>query len=226
MLRVSVSKKLTCFDPHPSCSRFSTRAAPHIHITRPQHVSHLVFACSATTILPTTHRPSRQQVQHTLAALALETAFPSTTTPPQESTLDPPNTVAMQFEVHCPAASRMLLVGSADALGAWDVHNAVPLCSTDNHWWSTTHNLHLPVGALIEYKYIMVDPSTHELHWQHGTNESAQLPWDSEGRVWILKDEWDHSDHLLLTGAHENDAVQCVLVWGGDVKVCLVLAID
>ena len=157
----------------------------------------------------------------------------ATTTCPDDAAPTNQGNVTMRFELHCapppPPGSRMLLLGSAHALGSWDVRKAVHLqyvkrgggettilCSSyscmDNNWWSTPHLLHLPAGALLEYKYAIVTPGSHELRWQGGINESVQLPHDSEGRVWILKDEWDCSDHVLLTGAYESDAVECVLV--------------
>lgn len=94
-----------------------------------------------------------------------------------------------------------------------------PHSPVDNNWWSTPHLLHLPAGALLEYKYAI--SHDQELHWQAGLNESAQLPYDSEGRVWILKDQWDCSDHVMLTGAHESDAVECVLVRAVDLLLIM-----
>lgn len=48
----------------------------------------------------------------------------------------PDGSVAMRFELHCipppPPGSRVLLLGSAHALGSWDVHKAVPLQYADS----------------------------------------------------------------------------------------------
>lgn len=220
-----------------------------VFTTRPRSVRAPYLATAQRTpyISPSTKQPSgrRQSAPSFPATMIPQTVSSSslcavrervqhdTTTTCFPDDAPPDSNVAMRFELHCapppPPGSRMLLLGSAHALGAWNVCKAVPLqcvqllvfvphtkqpviSCMDNNWWSTPHLLHLPAGALLEYKYAIIPSGSHELQWQGGINESAQLPQDSEGRIWILKDEWDCSDHVLLTGAHESEAVECVLV--------------
>jgi alpha-amylase len=78
--------------------------------------------------------------------------------------------VAEVFTVSgAPAGSPIYLVGSVQALGAWNTASALPLTQNGATW---TRTVTLPANTYLEYKYIAKDPAGN-VTWEQDPNHTA-----------------------------------------------------
>jgi hypothetical protein len=61
----------------------------------------------------------------------------------------------MCVQVHF--GQQILLVGSSEALGGWELAGALPLTWGEGHVWRAT--VALPADATFEYKFVVCDPN-------------------------------------------------------------------
>ncbi|GLC40970.1 hypothetical protein PLESTB_000961400 [Pleodorina starrii] len=101
--------------------------------------------------------------------------------------------VSFKIHRHVQYGQSLLLVGSAPELGSWDAKQALELQWGEGDNWTTSAAL--PVGASVEYKYIV--KRKEGLDWCPGQNKSVTLP--SAVSVEVM-DSWDspHSNVTLL----------------------------
>lgn len=72
-------------------------------------------------------------------------------------------TLATFLDHHsCPAflqvcfGQQVLLVGSAEGMGGWQLESGLALTWSEGHCWSAT--VPLPLGADVEFKFVITDP--------------------------------------------------------------------
>ncbi|KAM3333851.1 hypothetical protein ACQJBY_028747 [Aegilops geniculata] len=134
----------------------------------------------------------------------------STAIPPPPD--DHASTVRVTFvlERKCAFGQRFLVVGDDPALGLWDPAKATALDWSEGHVW--TARADLPANRLVEFKFLLQDPSGH-VRWQHGGNRALQITEASNALV--VYEDWDDAGcqevseaalHLPI-GAGETDAL-------------------
>jgi Starch binding domain len=70
---------------------------------------------------------------------------------------------------HAEFGQRICIVGGVPALGAWQHRDAPEMTWGEGHRWSVT--VDVPVGTLVEYKYLVLQPDGYTaLQWQEGNN--------------------------------------------------------
>ncbi|XP_037414843.1 uncharacterized protein LOC119277656 isoform X2 [Triticum dicoccoides] len=136
--------------------------------------------------------------------------------PASTAVLPPPddhvNTVSVTFvlEKKCAFGQRFLVVGDDPALGLWDPAKATALDWSEGHVWTATTDL--PANRLVEFKFLLQDPSGH-VRWQHGGNRALQITEASNALV--VYEDWDDAGcqevseaalHLPI-GAEETDVL-------------------
>lgn len=67
---------------------------------------------------------------------------------------------------------QVLLVGSAEGMGGWQLEGGLPLTWSEGHCWSAT--VPLPLGADVEFKFVITDPR-HAPLWESGVNRSLMV---------------------------------------------------
>jgi 4-alpha-glucanotransferase len=89
----------------------------------------------------------------------------------------------ISFAITAPRISKqhfLGIVGNCNALGNWDVKNALHLTGCDFPVWKVAINAK-NVPAILEYKYVIIDPNNPEqLIWEAGSNRLAFLSNESE----------------------------------------------
>ena len=84
--------------------------------------------------------------------------------------------ITVDFEIHYEAVfgQEVQLLGSHDALGAWDQGRAVTLSWNQGDVW--TASVELPAGGIFFYKYVVRDSEGRTVRWQDGSNSMLVLP--------------------------------------------------
>jgi glucoamylase len=104
---------------------------------------------------------------------------PSTSTSKMTSACATATTVAVTFnELKTTTFGQTVkIVGNTAELGNWNTANAVALSAasytSSNPLWST--NINLAAGAVIQYKYIVVD-NGGAVTWEHDPNHTYTVP--------------------------------------------------
>lgn len=70
---------------------------------------------------------------------------------------------------------RVVVVGSDPALGSWDVTRAIDARTHRDMFPSWTAVTHLPAGARVEYKFVIVAPDG-SARWEEGPNRTLDVP--------------------------------------------------
>ncbi|EMS59541.1 Alpha-amylase [Triticum urartu] len=118
--------------------------------------------------------------------------------------------VTFVLEKKCAFGQRFLVVGDDPALGLWDPAKATALDWSEGHVW--TARADLPANRLVEFKFLLQDPSGH-VRWQHGGNRALQVTEASSALV--VYEDWDDAGcqevseaalHLPI-GAEGTDAL-------------------
>ncbi|MDG6109792.1 alpha amylase C-terminal domain-containing protein [Dactylosporangium aurantiacum] len=94
---------------------------------------------------------------------------------------------AVSFSAYAVVApgERLVLVGNAPALGAWDPAKGVPLSAAGYPQW--TAQLRIPAGTAIEYKYVKV-AADGTVTWESRPNRTGTVPADG----WLsTSDGWE-----------------------------------
>lgn len=94
---------------------------------------------------------------------------------------------AVSFSAYAVVApgERLVLVGNAPALGAWDPANGVRLAADDYPQW--TARVQVPAGTAIEYKYVKV-AADGTVTWESRPNRLETVPADG----WLsTSDGWE-----------------------------------
>jgi 4-alpha-glucanotransferase len=127
-----------------------------------------------------TKERAEEIVQQERAALAKETKATAS------------NEVLVQFRVKAtriPEGKRVAIVGSYDAVGDWQVKNAVSLESAVPPIWTAT--VKVKKNAIpFEYKYIITDDNGHDAEWETGANRMFSVyPSQLETSLYVRDDE-------------------------------------
>lgn len=120
--------------------------------------------------------------------------------------------VSFTLPHHVEFGQEICVVGEADTLGKWDATAAVPLNWNDGDIW--TVEAELPIGASVEYKYIIRSPDNGEvLEWQPCENLVIQIDpaATTDGPV-VVKDEWEGAAHELLIGPQAAEVAAAIKV--------------
>lgn len=85
---------------------------------------------------------------------------------------------SLLLQVICPYVGRrerLVVSGSCEALGNWDLKKACPLvCTNDGEWQILLDTSRLPEQT--DYKFVIVDEATGEaVHWEDGENRSFRI---------------------------------------------------
>ncbi|KAI3430697.1 hypothetical protein D9Q98_005286 [Chlorella vulgaris] len=67
---------------------------------------------------------------------------------------------------------QVVLVGSAEGMGGWQLESGLALTWSEGHCWSAT--VPLPLGADVEFKFVITDPR-HAPLWESGVNRSLMV---------------------------------------------------
>lgn len=120
------------------------------------------------------------------------------------------NHITLDFQVNYDSkpCENVFIVGSAPGLGSWDVAKAIAMHWTGDGVWVTPRPVPLVAGQVVEYKYLVYNDAEASYHWQSGPNESVQLPVEDEGALWRVRDQWDESDHQLISRPGTDQAVE------------------
>ena len=146
------------------------------------------------------HRGKKAGGQGKAAAARAVVAAPAPARPPPAPLPPPPPptpTVAVTFSISHRVAygQSVAVVGSASALGGWSLASVVPLSWSDGDVWRAT--VPLPAGALVEYKYVVIDGATGGADaWQRGNNSvlavgDPSAPSSSSSQTLELYDNWE-----------------------------------
>ncbi|KAI5003720.1 hypothetical protein ZWY2020_030880 [Hordeum vulgare] len=113
--------------------------------------------------------------------------------PPPDVDLPSPDhagTVRVKFvlEKRCAFGQRFLVVGDDPALGLWDPAKATALDWSEGHVW--TAKTDLPANRLVEFKFLLQDPSGH-VRWQHGGNRTLQVT--EVANTLVVYEDWDYA---------------------------------
>ncbi|KAJ0235050.1 Carbohydrate-binding-like fold [Hirschfeldia incana] len=110
---------------------------------------------------------------------------------------DPGRTVRVRFQLRkeCVFGEHFFILGDHPAFGGglWDPENALPLNWSDGHVW--TLDLDLPVGRLVEFKFIL-KAETGEILWQPGPNRAVET-WETNKTIRICED-WENADLQMM----------------------------
>ncbi|XP_010490588.1 PREDICTED: uncharacterized protein LOC104768339 isoform X1 [Camelina sativa] len=102
--------------------------------------------------------------------------------------------VRFQLRKECVFGEHFFILGDDPVFGGlWDPETALPLNWSDGNVW--TLDLDLPVGRLVEFKFIL-KAQTGEILWQPGPNRSLET-WESNKTIRICED-WDNADLQMM----------------------------
>ena len=93
-------------------------------------------------------------------------------------------TVRMVVRAPQIGGSRLAMVGEADALGAWDAADALPMVEHDYNEWVAEVDAAWFADGKVEFKFVAVsadDPT--DIMWEEGYNREVWLPQMEEGDV-------------------------------------------
>ncbi|KAL0672076.1 hypothetical protein Bca4012_000056 [Brassica carinata] len=112
--------------------------------------------------------------------------------------------VRFQLRKECVFGEHFFILGDHPVFGGglWDPENALPLNWSDGHVW--TLDLDLPVGRLVEFKFIL-KAQTGEVLWQPGPNRAIET-WETNKTIRICED-WENADLQMM---REEDFVPFV----------------
>ncbi|KAF2580279.1 hypothetical protein F2Q68_00000038 [Brassica cretica] len=109
----------------------------------------------------------------------------------------PGRTVRVRFQLRkeCVFGEHFFVLGDHPVFGGglWDPENALPLNWSDGHVW--TLDLDLPVGKLVEFKFIL-KAETGEVLWQPGPNRAIKT-WETNKTIRICED-WENADLQMM----------------------------
>ncbi|ESQ40089.1 hypothetical protein EUTSA_v10013736mg [Eutrema salsugineum] len=102
--------------------------------------------------------------------------------------------VSFQLRRECVFGEHFFILGDDPVFGVpWDPENALPLSWSDGHVW--TVDLDLPVGRLVEFKFIL-KAKTGEILWQPGPNRALQT-WETNKTIRLCED-WENADLQMM----------------------------
>ncbi|KAL1194062.1 Phosphoglucan, water dikinase [Cardamine amara subsp. amara] len=102
--------------------------------------------------------------------------------------------VRFQLRKECVFGEHFFILGDDSVFGGlWDPGNALPLNWSDGHVW--TVDLDLPVGRLVEFKFIL-KATTGEVLWQPGPNRALET-WETNKTIRICED-WENADLQMI----------------------------
>ncbi|KAF3512198.1 hypothetical protein F2Q69_00000056 [Brassica cretica] len=103
--------------------------------------------------------------------------------------------VRFQLRKECVFGEHFFILGDHPVFGGglWDPENALPLNWSDGHVW--TLDLDLPVGRLVEFKFIL-KAQTGEVLWQPGPNRAIET-WETNKTIRICED-WENADLQMM----------------------------
>ncbi|CAN7113548.1 unnamed protein product [Brassica rapa subsp. narinosa] len=114
-----------------------------------------------------------------------------------ETEASPGRTVRVRFQLRkeCVFGEHFFILGDHPVFGGglWDPENALPLNWSDGHVW--TLDLDLPVGRLVEFKFIL-KAQTGEILWQPGPNRAIET-WETSKTIRICED-WENADLQMM----------------------------
>ncbi|CDY11209.1 BnaA03g00450D [Brassica napus] len=114
-----------------------------------------------------------------------------------ETEASPGRTVRVRFQLRkeCVFGEHFFILGDHPVFGGglWDPENALPLNWSDGHVW--TLDLELPVGRLVEFKFIL-KAQTGEILWQPGPNRAIET-WETSKTIRICED-WENADLQMM----------------------------
>ena len=101
--------------------------------------------------------------------------------------------LVVDFEVHYDTTfgEDVCIVGSHDALGAWDLDKAAAMTWTEGSVWKLA--VELPAGGVFFYKYVVRDANGDVVRWQDGNNSMLVLPesWNvPSGSRYLVEDNF------------------------------------
>ncbi|EFN52802.1 hypothetical protein CHLNCDRAFT_54232 [Chlorella variabilis] len=108
-------------------------------------------------------------------------------------------TVAVTFTINKKLnfGQQMVLVGDAEALGAWELERAPVLTWSEGDDWRVT--LDLPAGSQLEYKFAVTSPHEPPV-WEECANRS----WSAETPFAVLGCSWDSTEVSTRAGARDG----------------------
>ncbi|CAH8355639.1 unnamed protein product [Eruca vesicaria subsp. sativa] len=111
--------------------------------------------------------------------------------------------VRFQLRKECVFGEHFFILGDHPVFGGglWDPENALPLNWADGHVW--TLDLDLPVGRLVEFKFIL-KAQTGEILWQPGPNRAIQT-WETNKTIKICED-WENADLQMMMEEEEKQS--------------------
>ncbi|XP_010423928.1 PREDICTED: uncharacterized protein LOC104708971 isoform X1 [Camelina sativa] len=102
--------------------------------------------------------------------------------------------VRFQLRKECVFGEHFFILGDDPVFGGlWDPETALPLNWSDGNVW--TLDLDLPVGRLVEFKFIL-KAQTGEILWQPGPNRSLET-WETNKTIRICED-WGNADLQMM----------------------------
>ncbi|CAA7061816.1 unnamed protein product [Microthlaspi erraticum] len=102
--------------------------------------------------------------------------------------------VRFQLRKECVFGEHFFIVGDDPVFGGlWDPEYALPLNWSDGHVW--TLDLDLPVGRLVEFKFVL-KARTGEILWQPGPNRALET-WETNKSIRVCED-WDNADLQMM----------------------------
>jgi len=99
---------------------------------------------------------------------------------------------------------RLVLVGSAESMGAWKLDASPKMEWVNNGTWQL--ELSVPDGDVYEYKYVVMQEN-HEgtlapTKWQQGSNQMVVVPRGGVAGRMSVEDIWDGSTRSILGDVH------------------------
>ncbi|XP_010452006.1 PREDICTED: uncharacterized protein LOC104734179 isoform X1 [Camelina sativa] len=102
--------------------------------------------------------------------------------------------VRFQLRKECVFGEHFFILGDDPVFGGlWDPETALPLNWSDGNVW--TLDLDMPVGRLVEFKFIL-KAQTGEILWQPGPNRSLET-WETNKTIRICEN-WDNADLQMM----------------------------
>lgn len=91
------------------------------------------------------------------------------------------------LQVRVPSHLQLAIVGNTKKLGNWQPEDALLLGSKNYPVWQAS--VQVSPGQHLEYKYVLLDPKTREVHtWETGNNRTYKVPYGPEQ---IIKTDTD-----------------------------------
>lgn len=118
--------------------------------------------------------------------------------------VDGADTMAVTFKLNRKVnfGQELVLVGSADALGAWELARAPHMTWNDGDVWTAT--IELPAGAHVEYKFALWDPH-HPPVWENCPNRAFSVP-----AATVVTCAWDEPGATTCEPAYEDGSSDAI----------------